>query len=148
MVLSDLEVLISTRIEVLRAANKLDDTVDMSKVAAESRTYYLESLENGSHVAYLVYDGQQVVGAGGISFYKVMPTFHNPSGVKGYIMNMYTRPDYRRKGIAFKTLDLLMKEAKNQGIYLVTLEATDAGRLLYQKYGFVQMDAEMEYLWK
>lgn len=36
-------------------------------------------------------------GTGGISFYQVMPTYHNASGTKAYIMNMYTNPDYRRK---------------------------------------------------
>lgn len=31
-------------------------------------------------------------------------------------MNMYTDPEYRRKGIAIKTLDMLIKEAKKRGI--------------------------------
>ncbi len=30
-----------------------------------------------------------LIGAGGISYYRVMPTYHNPSGNKAYIMNMY-----------------------------------------------------------
>ncbi len=29
-----------------------------------------------------------LIGAGGISYYRVMPTYHNPSGNKAYIMNM------------------------------------------------------------
>ena len=41
---------------------------------------------------------------GGVSFFEVMPTYNNPSGTKAYIMNMYTKPEYRRKGIAYKTL--------------------------------------------
>ena len=66
-----------------------------------------------------------------------MPTYHNPSGKKAYIMNMYTAPEYRRQGIAIHTLDLLVKNAKEQGVLQITLEATDMGRLLYEKYGFV-----------
>lgn len=53
----DLELLIKTRIEVLRAANNLDDTVDMSKVETESRVYYENALTNDLHTAYLVFDG-------------------------------------------------------------------------------------------
>ena len=34
---------------------------------------------------------------------------------KAYIMNMYTAPEYRRQGIAINTLDLLVKDAKEQG---------------------------------
>lgn len=59
-------------------------------------------------------------------------------------MNMYTAPEYRRKGIAYKTLDLLVGDIKSRGISSISLEATDMGRPLYEKYGFIKMDAEME----
>ena len=59
-------------------------------------------------------------------------------------MNMYTKPEYRRKGIAYKTLDLLVAESKQRGIDAVSLEATDMGKPLYKKYGFVKMNDEME----
>lgn len=59
-------------------------------------------------------------------------------------MNMYTDPEYRRRGIAIKTLDLLIKDARNRGITAISLEATDLGRPLYEKYGFTKMNNEME----
>ena len=128
----------------LRAANKLSDDADMSVVEQESRTYYKRALETGEHIAYLVYDNGTFIGAGGVSFYQVMPTYHNPSGKKAYIMNMYTAPEYRRQGIAFRTLDLLVQDAMEQGVSQIALEATDMGRPLYEKYGFVKMQDEME----
>ena len=104
--LEDINVLTETRIEVLRAANRLSDTIDMSEVERESYNYYQKALCDGSHIAYLVFDGKRFVGAGGVSFFQVMPSYHNPSGKKAYIMNMYTNPAYRRRGIAAKTLDI------------------------------------------
>ena len=89
--MEDLEELVRTRITVLRAANGLEETADLREVERESAEYYRRALADGSHVAYLVYDGGQFAGAGGISFFQVMPTVHNPSGWKAYIMNMYTR---------------------------------------------------------
>ena len=142
--IQDLDVLVETRIQVLRAANELDDAADMSGVERESRSYYSEALENGTHAAYLVYDGERFAGAGGVSYYRVMPTYHNPTGWKAYVMNMYTHPDYRRQGIAYHTLDLLVKEAVGAGITHISLEATRMGRPLYEKYGFVGMKDEME----
>ncbi len=59
-------------------------------------------------------------------------------------MNMYTKPEYRRKGIAIKILDILVKESNNKGITAISLEATDMGRPLYEKYGFVKINNEME----
>ena len=142
--IEDIDELVRTRIIVLRAANKLSDDVDMSLVEKESYVYYTRALETGEHIAYLVYDNGAFIGAGGVSFYQVMPTYHNPTGEKAYIMNMYTAPEYRRQGIAFHTLDLLVKDAREQGVTQIALEATDMGWPLYEKYGFVKMEDEME----
>lgn len=142
--IKDIDVLTKTRIIVLRAANKLSDDVDMSEVEKESYEYYCKAIEEGTHIAYLVFDNDTFVGAGGVSYFKVMPTYHNTKGEKAYIMNMYTAPDYRRKGIATKTLELLIADAKERGIDSISLEATEAGRPLYEKNGFVQMNNEME----
>lgn len=60
--------------------------MDMSEVAAQSRDYYEKALKDGSHTAILVYDKDQIIGAGGISYFRVMPTYHNPTGRKAYIM--------------------------------------------------------------
>lgn len=142
--LADLEVLTETRIEVLCAANQLSADVDMSEVKKQSLEYYQDALRNETHSAYLVFDEETFVGAGGISYFQVMPTYHNPTGKKAYIMNMYTKPNYRRQGIAFKTLDLLVADAREKGITAISLEATDMGRPLYEKYGFIKMNDEME----
>ena len=140
----DIDLLVRTRIEVLRAANGLTGSEDMSEVEKQSHEYYEKALADETHTALLVFDRDQFIGAGGISYYRVMPTYHNPTGRKGYIMNMYTRPEYRRKGIAFHTLGLLVQDARKKGITFVSLEATTAGRPLYEKYGFSGMKDEME----
>lgn len=142
--IEDLELLVQTRVEVLRAANCLGEGADMTEVARASRDYYRAALAQDSHTAYLVLDGGRFVGAGGISYYTLMPTFHNPTGRKAYIMNMYTHPDYRRRGIALHTLDLLVQDAHSRGVHAIALEATRTGRPLYEKYGFVASETEME----
>lgn len=139
----DIDILTKTRIQVLRAANELEEDADMSAVEKETYDYYLTALKDGSHSAFLVFDRGIFVGAGGISFYRVMPTFHNTTGKKAYIMNMYTHPDYRRRGIACHVLQLLTEEAKEKRVSHITLEATKAGRYLYEKFGFVRMEDEM-----
>lgn len=42
-----------------------------------------------------------------------------------------------------KTLELLVADAKEKGIKAISLEATDMGRPLYEKFGFVKMNGEM-----
>lgn len=141
--LADVELLTKVRIQVLRAANQLSEAEDLALVEQNSREYYRSSLSDESHAAYLVFHGEIVAGAGGVSFYRVMPTYHNPTGLKAYIMNMYTHPSYRRRGIAWKTLDLLVREAKARNAGLISLEATAMGKPLYEKYGFIKMQDEL-----
>lgn len=142
--MEDIDILTETRIQVLRAANKLSRDIDMSDVKKQSYDYYKKALYDGTHIAYLIFDGSRFAGAGGVSFFQVMPTYHNSSGRKAYIMNMYTDPEYRRKGIAYKTLDMLIRDTKNKGITDISLETTDMGRPLYERYGFVKRIHEME----
>ena len=117
----------------------------MREVEKESYLYYIKAIPEETHTAFLVFDDDCFAGSGGISYYQVMPTFHNPSGNKAYIMNMYTRPEFRRKGIAYRMLDLLVGDAKAKGVSFITLEATAMGRPLYEKYGFILMNNEMEF---
>ena len=142
--LEDLDLLVRTRIQVLLAANQLPEDTDMTAVETASRDYYRAALADGSHAAWLVFDGDTWIGAGGVSFYRVMPTYHNPSGWKAYLMNIYTHPDYRRRGVARHMVDLLVGEVRERGVTAISLEATAMGMPLYESYGFVHMPMEME----
>lgn len=142
--IENIDELVRTRLIVLRGANKLSEEADMKLVEEESYAYYRRALSTGEHIAYLIYDKKTFIGAGGVSFYQVMPTYHNPSGRKAYIMNMYTAPQYRRQGIAYEMLNRLVRDIRARGVTQIALEATDMGRPLYEKYGFVQAGSEME----
>lgn len=142
--LSDLDTLVESRVEVLREANGLDDEADLSAVARASRAYYEKALEAEKCLMVLVYDGERLIGTGGVSFYQVMPTYHNPSGQRAYLMNMYTAPSYRRQGVARRTLELLVEQCRSRGVTGISLEATAKGRPLYEAFGFVPMRHEME----
>ena len=131
--IADIDELVRTRIIVLRAANNLSDGVDMSVVEKESYEYYKRALETGEHIAYLVYDKENFIGAGGVSFYQVMPTYHNPNGRKAYIMNMYTAPEYRRQGIADKLLKELLAHGSKKSITEFALEVMKETPSSYRK---------------
>ena len=139
----DLDLLTEIRVQVLRAANHLTETDELAEVRANSRSYYRRALPEGAHAAFLAFDGERFAATGGVSFYAVMPTCCNPSGQKAYLMNIYTCPEYRRKGVAYRMVDLLVKECLARDVTFISLEATDMGRPLYEKYGFRPMRDEM-----
>lgn len=62
------------------------------------------------------------------------PTFIN--GKTGTVMNVYTKPQYRKQGIAGKLIQLLLSQAEKLNLDFVELQATDAGYNLYKSIGF------------
>lgn len=119
--IEDLALLTQTRVMVLKAANQLPQDADMGTIPAMSRSYYTAALADGSHTAYLAFDGEEIVGTGGVSYYQVMPTCHNPTGRKAYLMNIYTKPSHRRQGIAMKMVELLIRDAREKGVTEINL---------------------------
>lgn len=63
-------------------------------------------------------------------------SFKNASGRVGYLMNMYTRPAYRRRGICKQLLNLLTEDARLLGITAFELHATPDGEFVFKQEGF------------
>jgi GNAT superfamily N-acetyltransferase len=52
------------------------------------------------------------------------------------ILNVYTEPAYRRRGIARQLLETIVAWCRQQGLARVSLHASDDGRRLYESLGF------------
>ena len=86
----------------------------------------------------------KIIGTSGLCFYKRPPSYKNISGEVAYIMNMYTEPQYRCQGIASTIFEKTVSEAKAMGYKKICLNATEMGKPLYMKFGFKDVDGEME----
>ncbi|SNU08175.1 Ribosomal protein S18 acetylase RimI [Lachnospiraceae bacterium] len=129
----DIDLLMESRLVMLREVNDLSEDYKYSEDFIDySKDYFL----SGDQTTVLAFDGEQWIGCASISYIRVMPTFDHVSGKRAHLMNVYTRPEYRGKGIAYKMADLLIKEAWERGVTEVSLDATEAGRPLYRKLGF------------
>lgn len=63
----------------------------------------------------------------------------NPSftgGKVGIVMNVFTRDEYRRRGLASTLVKMLIDDAKANGCDRVELNATEDGFPMYKKIGF------------
>ena len=130
----DIELLMSSRLEMLRAVNDLSEDQEFSEeIISESRDYFL----NGDQTTILAMDGDIVIGCASMSYMRIMPTFSHPTGRRAHLMNVYTRYEYRRKGIARRMVGMLIEDAWDKGATEISLDATTAGRPLYESLGFV-----------
>lgn len=129
----DIELLMSSRLEMLRIVNNLsDDYVFPDLIVNESRDYFL----SGDQTTVLALDGDNVAGCASMSYMRIMPTFSHPTGKRAHLMNVYTRNEYRRQGIARKMVQMLIDDAWNRGATEISLDATTMGRPLYESLGF------------
>ena len=53
---------------------------------------------------------------------------------------MYTKPEYRRNGIATELLVMVIGEAKMRGYKAIRLHASEYGKSIYLKAGFADSD--------
>ena len=75
--LEDLELLVTVRCRVLRAANLLPDDAPLPEVECQTWAYYRKAFAEDTHTAYLVWDGDTLVGTGAVSYFQVMPAAHS-----------------------------------------------------------------------
>ena len=109
-------------------------------IRAELKEYF--SIEiNKTIVVMLAEEKDKIVATSSVIFQKYPPSFSNKEGMRAYITNVYTMPEYRRQGISTKLLDKLIEEVKKRGILYVWLWATEQGNHLYKKYGFEELKA-------
>ena len=130
---NDIELLMSSRLEMLKVVNNLPADYEYSEeIVRESRDYFL----NGDHITVLAIDDGNVIGCASMSFMWIMPTFSHPTGKRAHLMNVYTRSEYRRQGIARKMVNMLIDETWKRGATEISLDATTMGRPLYESLGF------------
>jgi ribosomal protein S18 acetylase RimI-like enzyme len=106
-----------------------------------------ERLAAGMYLGWIVEaDGQAVVSAvasAGMLLVDWPPhPLHPESNRRGYVLNVFVEPAFRRRGLAQELILLCLAEAQRRKIQVVTLHASQAGRLVYEKLGF-QPTSEM-----
>lgn len=108
---------------------------DLKRIADSLPTYFSRHLNKDIFV-YICRNGDITAGC---CFLYVSEKPANPSfisGKTGTVMNVYTLPEFRRKGIAGRLMQLLLSESAKMGLDFVELKATDAGCSLYRSLGF------------
>lgn len=136
---NEIDKLLEWRMEVLRNVFGISATNNDPNLYAANREYYLESVPSGGHIAVFAEIDSTIIGCGGLCLYREMPSPDNPTGRCAYLMNVYTRKEYRKQGVGKTVVKWLVNYARTQGITKIYLETSDCGRPLYESLGFKDM---------
>jgi GNAT superfamily N-acetyltransferase len=139
----DIDDLVSLRIIFLQEAEEIDSSKSTEELRKSLYDYFEDKLATGSFSSWLAVENGRIIATSGLSFHIVPPSFGNPSGEEAYLMNMYTLPKYRKKGIGGELLVKTLEGAKRRGIKKIRLHTTAIGKSLYEKRGFVNSNSEM-----
>ncbi|MDZ8090007.1 MAG: GNAT family N-acetyltransferase [Nostoc sp. DedQUE12b] len=145
--LQDLEALIELRLELLREVGEIKGDFDTANLAEATRKYLGEKMPSGEFLAWVAEVDNQIVASSGLVFFQRPPYNGNLSGLEAYIMNVYTIPMWRGQGIATALLKEIISFMRATEAKRLWLHATEDGKRVYEKLGFVSTSKEMEIVW-
>ena len=142
-VAADAELLGKMRIDMRRERETLPPPADEKAFLEANISYFRTALADGSYVGLIAFEKGEAVANGGICFHLHPPSYAVPNGKSACLLNMYTRPEARGRGLAGQILSKLVEHAREKGCCKVFLNASDMGKPLYLKFGFREIANEM-----
>ena len=141
---ADLPTLVTLRLALFRAMDVFGDLTEEGPLATALTEYFATGIPAGRFYPWLACDAAgAAIGCGGLVFLQRPPSPDNPSGREAYVMNIYTIPAWRGRGVAGQLLGQILGFARNSGVTVVRLHATAQGRSIYERAGFEAVGTEM-----
>jgi GNAT superfamily N-acetyltransferase len=140
---SDAGIIAHHRVEMFRDMGDVPTDALAAELLLTSVTALTALLGDGSYVGWLAIDASdRVIAGAGADVKPQLPRIsHDGTRVVTaplpLVVNVYTEPAWRGKGIARALMQKVMGWARAQGSDRVVLHASAAGRPLYQSLGFM-----------
>lgn len=139
----DIKILAKLRVEFLQEVEEPSLDEPSSLLNTSIFQHFTEKMQKNEFISWFAIENGEIIATSGVSYLEVPPSFGNISGKEAYIMNMYTKPSFRTKGIGTKLLDIIIDEIKKKGIKKIRLHTTEIGKHVYLRKGFKDSNTEM-----
>ncbi|SPF51833.1 GCN5-related N-acetyltransferase [Candidatus Sulfopaludibacter sp. SbA4] len=134
--ISDIAHILHHRRAMFAEMGGADESV-LDRMQEASELYLREALVSGIYRAWLAEtEAGRVVSGGGIAIVPWPGSPDFPGTRRGWILSVYTEPEFRRRGIARRIMETIVDWCRSEGFAHVSLHASHDGRLLYEKMGF------------
>ena len=124
-------------ISAQREAMFTDMGTRYTEAVAQFAPWVQRHLGAGTYLGWLVEAEGEVVAGAGLLFLDWPPHFTSPEPLRGYLLNVYTHPAHRGYGLARALTELAIAETRRRGIRILALHASEYGRPIYERLGFV-----------
>lgn len=92
---------------------------------------------SSNRVASPAPDTPEVVASVGVSLVDWPPGPHSLEVERGFAYNLYVVPRHRRQGLARALMIKMQEFCRQRGMRYLSLHATDTGRPLYERLGYI-----------
>src|SRR6266480_2284892 len=113
-------------------------------LCAKARARLEQWIDGGNYIGWLatLADKPEMVVAGaGVELQPILPRPVDVStigeGRQGTIVNVFTEPQWRRRGVAGLLIQEIIIWSKNEHLDRLILHASDEGRSIYKRLGFI-----------
>lgn len=141
--IEDVEFFLDLRLKLFYELQEIDKNDDIENLINSTKEYYLKNIDK-SLITYGIFEENKIVSIGSLCLFERIPYMENISGREGYILNIYTLPEYRKKGYGKQITEKLIEHSKEIGIKKLWLNASEEGKKIYLKLGFKEKNNEME----
>ena len=146
----DVEMLVQLRLALQHESEHIESDAQIETVRQAIYKYMLEKMPTEEFIVWVAEIEDKIVATSGLIFFAKPPSEKNLSGREAYVLNMYTVPQWRGKGLATMLLQELTYYVKKTDARRIWLYATADGKPIYEKAGFVAKERhtlEMELFW-
>jgi len=109
-------------------------------------------INSGNYIGWLATpadEPEMILAGAGVQLQPILPRPRNVStigeGRQGTIVNVFTEPQWRRRGIAGLLIKEIITWSKIEQIDRLVLHASDEGRSIYERFGFAKSN-EMRFV--
>lgn len=131
------------RLCLLRELGEISTETNLTDLEKSTKEYFLSNI-NKSLICYGIIDNDEIISIASLCLFNRIPYQENLIGKEGYILNVFTTPEFREQGLAKLLLQEIIKYAKNNDIKKLWLNSSEHGKNLYSSLGFVCKNNEME----
>lgn len=139
--LADVAALAHHRVNMFRDMGELPPHLE-AELTDASESFLRRTIATGEYVAWVAITGddpERVLAGAGLWLRPTLPR-PMPTGIdqgrEALVANVYTEPDWRRRGIAALLIRHVLDYTREHRIQRVRLHASDEGRRLYESLGF------------
>lgn len=130
----DIPRLVELRMRLFAEVGEIQQPDAAPELRAATTQYFAQTSQTAK--SWVAIAEGSVVACGTLAEFHRPPYTGNLAGTEAYLLNMYTLPAFRRRGMADEIVRQILAFAQVQGYGKVWLHASEDGRPLHERHGF------------